>query len=72
VSTPSVLCTLQWGLAQKDTSFTPGPPLDPEFFFFFFIIQKIALSIQKKKIVVNFDLQSQVVLKTIVEIHCGF
>jgi hypothetical protein len=25
-----------WGLARKDTSFTPGPPLDPEFFFFFF------------------------------------
>jgi hypothetical protein len=34
VSTPNVLCTLWWGLAQKNTSFMPGPPLDPEFFFF--------------------------------------
>jgi hypothetical protein len=25
VSIPSVLCTLQWGLARKDTSFTPDP-----------------------------------------------
>jgi hypothetical protein len=25
VSTPSVRCTLWWGLVQTDTSFTPGP-----------------------------------------------
>jgi hypothetical protein len=25
-STPSVRCTLWWGLAQKNTSFTPGHP----------------------------------------------
>lgn len=24
---------MRWGQAQKDTSVTPGPPLDPEFFF---------------------------------------
>jgi hypothetical protein len=29
VSTPSVLCTLWWGLARKDTSFVPGPLFGP-------------------------------------------
>jgi hypothetical protein len=36
----SVLCTLWWGLARKDTSFMLGPPLDPEFLFFFFFFTK--------------------------------
>jgi hypothetical protein len=34
VSIPSVLYALWWGLERKDTSFTLGLPLDPEFFFF--------------------------------------
>jgi hypothetical protein len=45
VSTPSVLCTLWWGLARKDTSFTPGSHMDLVFFLFFTCLKE---KIEKK------------------------
>jgi hypothetical protein len=50
-----MVCTLQWGLARKDTSFTPGPMV-PEFllffffffFFFFYMMVHNRLLIKKK------------------------